>query len=961
MSKLQVIIEGVDKASKVVKAVGNSIGDLGSASNRTLKSLAPLNSLLKTGLKVAAAGAAAAVIGLGAGLASSVMDAADMEQHVADIAAVMGVAADKVGPLKDLINELGIDPKLKVDATGAADAIEMLAKNGLSMSDILDGAARNTVLLSNATGADMAGAADIATDAMALFNIKASDMKDAVDGIVGVTVNSKFGIEDYALALGTGAKGAVAAGMGFDQFNEILTATASNFTSGMTAGTGITAMLLGLAPRTDKAADLMKELGIITAEAGNRFFDANGQIKSNAELAEIMRETLGKLAPEQRMLAVNTLFGRDAMAAVNGMIGTTTESWGEYSTALAKTDAEQQAATRMDTLRGSMEILTGIFDSLKLQIGDKFLPIFKKFVDKITEYLSNAGPGIVAWAGDMATKLGALIDRYMPIFLAKVDEWIANGPKLVEQIKGAATQVGAFLINVAAVIGPVISWVTQSGNLKTILYALAGVMVVNALASVISLVAGVWSAVAAVGAFVIALAPVTLIVGAIALAIYGLYVAWQNNFLGIRDITAAVWAKLQEWFGNIVDWFRNFPEHLTEFGNSLAEKAKWVISRLGEGIGWARDTVANAWNGIKDWLQRARDEWAPVFGQSLYNFGHDALIRIGDGFNNVRDAAKGALQSAIDWIAQGREGKLGPLQQALFDGGKLAVQRLGEGFNNMREAVKGQLEQVLNDAKERGWSYATGAFAGRMYDGARASMLRFVAGFSESHLPDDFRRAIEAVAPAFDGWIDGFKTHVYGPAKDIVQRMIDGFNDIDIGGKFNDAIYSTVGIFNDFVDDVSRHFFETMKSVGGRLVDGLAEGIRAAWSRLQDALNWIASIAPQWIKDALGIHSPSTVFKVIGEWIPPGLAEGILATADEPLQALAGVAQSMMNGVAELAAQPAQALAGSTDNNGLSAGSTTFNNQRTNNFNVTLPGRDRGASISQQTKGLVEQLVAIYA
>ena len=73
-------------------------------------------------------------------------EAGDMEQKVADIAAVMGLAKDQTAPLKALIQDLGIDPKLKVSATEAAGAVEMLARNGLSMDAILGGAARSTVL-----------------------------------------------------------------------------------------------------------------------------------------------------------------------------------------------------------------------------------------------------------------------------------------------------------------------------------------------------------------------------------------------------------------------------------------------------------------------------------------------------------------------------------------------------------------------------------------------------------------------------------------------------------------------------------------------------------------------------------------------------------------------------------------------------------------------------------------------
>ena len=128
-----------------------------------------------------------------------VKKAADMEQQVADIASVMGITYDQAKPLKDLITQLGIDPKLKVSAEEAADAIEMLARNGLGMTEILDGAARSTVLLANATNADFGTAANIATEVMAQFKITAEDMSTAVNGIVSVTTNSKFMQANFSL------------------------------------------------------------------------------------------------------------------------------------------------------------------------------------------------------------------------------------------------------------------------------------------------------------------------------------------------------------------------------------------------------------------------------------------------------------------------------------------------------------------------------------------------------------------------------------------------------------------------------------------------------------------------------------------------------------------------------------------------------------------------------------------
>ena len=172
-----------------------------------------------TGVVAAAGIAAAAAITVVA--VDGVKAAIEMEEQMSGIAAIFSTTVDEIEPLGVLIKELGLNPNLKVNATEAADAIEMLGKNGLTMAEILDGAAESTVLLANSTGADFATAANIGTDAMALFKIEAEDMIDAVDGITAVTVNSKFGINDYALALAQGGGVASAVGVSFEDFNAV--------------------------------------------------------------------------------------------------------------------------------------------------------------------------------------------------------------------------------------------------------------------------------------------------------------------------------------------------------------------------------------------------------------------------------------------------------------------------------------------------------------------------------------------------------------------------------------------------------------------------------------------------------------------------------------------------------------------------------------------------------------------
>jgi TP901 family phage tail tape measure protein len=993
-SRLEIIISAINKASGPIGEVGKSLDTLDDKARKAKGALGPINDLIGLGLKTAVGIGVGALGALGVGLTKSIGLAMDMEQGVANIASIMGLTRDEVQPLKDLITQLGLDPNLVVTATEAASAIEMLAKNGLPLEDILGGAARASILLSNATGADFATSADVATDAMALFGMTADQMERAVAGIVAVTQQSKFGVEEYKYALANAAPVLSRLGITFDEFNAAITMSASSFASGMTAGTSWRYVIQNLIPNTDKAAGAMKELGLITEDGTNKFFDQSGKLKSLDQIILLLQESFGGLTAEQQQSYARVIFGQEALGALGAALDMNVDKLREtIATQSDVNKLNESAATRTDTLKGALGILGGQFEAVGQMVGDKFLPHITDLTRKVINYMDRAGPQIVEWAGFFADELGKLSDRYMPVILAQLDDWLERGPELADTIASGAKQVWEFMKQVRDIATPILNFISNTTSLKGILTALGVVMVINALASVVSLVAGIWSAVTAVGAFLVALSPVTLVVGAIALAIYGLYVAWQNNFLGIRDITAAVWEKLKEWFGHIVKWFSDFPATLTAFGRSLWEKAQWVIGQLGAGLemakglaraGWdavvnwlsrgrdersgpwgqslwefgknsinkIREGFENARDGVKtslqqafDWIDRGRQEKLPPFQQNLFNFGRDTVNKIREGFENARDGAKTSLQQAFDWIDRGRQEKLPPFQQALFDGGKNVLGKLGEGFNSAKEAAKSALGTTLNDVKEHGWGYATGAMAGRFVQGAADALRGFGKGFSDNTpgLQATFGNAIGAISTTFNDLMDdrpgGFFRHATGRARDLMTGIGNALRAVDLWGILDAAFRPIINVFDSVLDEMGPHAWSRVIDLGGGIVRGLARGIRDTFRELRDALEWIVNIAPQWVKDRLGIRSPSKVFAEIGKWIPPGLAEGISDTTHVLSEAMDDVMASMVGSV---------------------TGDTNINNSRNNTYNVSLP-TPSGERTDQQAVNLVSLLTSVYS
>lgn len=625
-------IRGIKNADD---ATGRTEKTFGSAFDSMGKSVLHVAGLM-TGAFVAAAGAATAAVG--AFVVGGIKDASNLESQMGAIASIMGQTKEAVGPLKELIMDLGLDPTLKVNAEEAADAIEKLASNGLTMTQIMEGAAKSTVLLANSTGADFDTAASIATDSMALFNIQANDMMKAVNGITGVTVASKFGINDYKLALSQAGGVAAATGVNFDDFNASITGISNYFASGSDAGTSFKTMLLRLVPSTSAAEAAMGELGLtswntqaamevlrskgiepVSDNAGlvsrqlydmfvsthnlasgseeaaekfgkwametgvvqSAFFDANGQMKSMADISAILNGAIGDLSDQEKNKALSTIFGTDAMRAavalseqgevaytdqalaakelgvsfesLNGVMEGGITKFEALQIQIGKTDAVESAKVRMDNFKGSMEILQGVIDTVGLQIGFAFLPVLKELADMASELITQYAPMITDFFEGFATGITAAVEA---------GDWTMLFPDWLS---------GTIILLV--------------DNMEVFTGAIAGVAAVL-VASAIPVALG------AIGAAIAGLlSPISLlIIGAAALG-----AAWNSNFLGIKDATLAVIQPITDFITTVTNT-GIYSEQTAEKLAAFPEPLQAIMEVVGQVVSGFTEYIA----AIKD-------------------------------------------------------------------------------------------------------------------------------------------------------------------------------------------------------------------------------------------------------------------------------------------------------------------------------------------------------------------------
>lgn len=360
----------------------------------------------------------------GAGVAI-LKTAGDFEAGMGRVGISTKATSAQMADMRKLALQIGRDTGKS--ASEAADAMDMLAKNGMSAEAILRGGARAAVVLSEATGSQLDPAAAAVTDTMAQFNLTAKDTPGIVNGITGAVNESKLDFDDFQLAMGQAGGVAGKLGVELSDFNAVLAATSPMFASGSDAGTSFKNFLGSMVPKSKEAAAAMEQYGL-------KFFDANGKMKSMTDIAQMLRDKLGGLSEEAKTDVMGKLFGSDGMRTAIGLMEQGGAGIDAMRARIANTSAEDQAAERMKGFNGQLEQLGGALESLAIAIADTGLLTFiTSLVTKFAAFvawLSEAHPGIMKFVvivagmaaamGPLMLVMGTLVGTLLPFFLARL-------------------------------------------------------------------------------------------------------------------------------------------------------------------------------------------------------------------------------------------------------------------------------------------------------------------------------------------------------------------------------------------------------------------------------------------------------------------------------------------------------------------------------------------------------------
>lgn len=347
-ANVQGLVNGLKTADKAAQDWGNKT--LGYVE----KNSAQINSLANGLGLVGAALTGVAVL--------AVKTFADFDAAMSSVqASTMETAANM-----DLLRDAAIDAGSRTvySATEAAGAIEELAKAGVSTADILGGGLDGALDLAASGAIAVGDAAEIAATAMTQFGLKGSDVTHIADLLAAGAGKAQGGVGDLGAALNQAGLVANQTGLTIEETTAGLTAFAAAGLTGSDAGTSFKSMLQRLTPQSKEAEKEMERLGISA-------YDAQGNFIGLSEFAGNLQESMKNLTPEQRNASNAIIFGSDAVRAANVLYEQGAEGIDEWTAAVNDQGyAAEQAAIRMDNLKGDIEGLSGSTETALINMGE---------------------------------------------------------------------------------------------------------------------------------------------------------------------------------------------------------------------------------------------------------------------------------------------------------------------------------------------------------------------------------------------------------------------------------------------------------------------------------------------------------------------------------------------------------------------------------------------------------------
>ena len=256
-------------------------------------------------------------------------------------------------------------------ATQSAEALNYMALAGYDANKSI-AMLPNVLNLASAGSMDLARASDMVTDASSALGLSTEETTQLIDKMAMASTQGNTNVEQLGSAmLALGATGRNVAG-GTTELAQAFTILADNGIKGSEGGTKLRNILLSIQGK--KFDKTFGKLGISA-------YDASGNLRPMNDILLDMNKAMEGMTTQEKQNLINNTFNRGDLAAVNALLGTSTERWEELGVAIdnAGGAAETMAERQLNNLGGDMLKFQSAVEGLQIALSEKLTPALRFF------------------------------------------------------------------------------------------------------------------------------------------------------------------------------------------------------------------------------------------------------------------------------------------------------------------------------------------------------------------------------------------------------------------------------------------------------------------------------------------------------------------------------------------------------------------------------------------------------
>ncbi|ASB87744.1 phage tail tape measure protein [Bacillus sonorensis] len=354
-----------------------------------------------------ALGFGAAATGMAAGLSATVTKSAEFDTAMRKAGAIAGATGSDFQKMRDSALELGASTTQT--SSQVAEAMTELAAKGFDANQVI-AAMPGIIAAAEASGEDLALTSDTITSALNAFNMKASESGRVADVLAMTANKSAAGMTSLQYAFKYAAGPAAQLGISLEELAAATGIMVDAGLAGEQAGTTLRSALLRLVDPPKRAANTLEDLGVTTV-------DQNGNFRSLKDIIGQLQKGMAGMTDAQKSAALASIFGTEAVTGMMAVVSKGPDALGEFTKELENSGgAAAKAAKQMkEGIGGSLEHLSGAFESFAITIGDQLAPYVSAAADKIADLterfnkLSDGTKKFIAVTAAIVTGLVAFI------------------------------------------------------------------------------------------------------------------------------------------------------------------------------------------------------------------------------------------------------------------------------------------------------------------------------------------------------------------------------------------------------------------------------------------------------------------------------------------------------------------------------------------------------------------------